>query len=47
MDRRDFLRRFSALSSAGLAANLDLFPLAAHAQAAPMNTDAARTSVPK
>ena len=34
MDRRDFLRRFSALTSAGLAANLDLFPLAAHAQVA-------------
>src|SRR5262245_29914264 len=31
MNRRDFLRRSSALSAAGLAANLDLFPLAAQA----------------
>jgi uncharacterized protein (DUF1501 family) len=35
MDRRDFLRRCSALSSAGLAANLDLLSLTAYAQTAP------------
>ncbi len=33
MNRRHFLRRTFGLSAAGLAANLDLFPLAAHAQA--------------
>ena len=33
MDRRDFLRRSAALSTAGLAVNLDLFSLAAHASA--------------
>ena len=31
MDRRAFLRSTAALSSAGLASALDLFPLAAHA----------------
>lgn len=32
MNRRDFLRRSTALGAAGLAGALDLFPLAAHAQ---------------
>ncbi len=31
MDRREFIRRGGALSAAGLAANLDLFSLTAHA----------------
>jgi uncharacterized protein (DUF1501 family) len=34
MDRRNFLRRSAALSAAGLAANLDLLSLSAHAAAA-------------
>ena len=37
MNRRDFLRRCSALSSAGLAANLDLLSLTAHAQTTPVD----------
>ena len=39
MDRRHFLRRCSALSAAGLAANLDLLSLAANAQATPADSD--------
>jgi uncharacterized protein (DUF1501 family) len=34
MDRRDFLRRWGALTAAGLAGSLDLVSLAAHAQTA-------------
>jgi len=35
MDRRNFIRRSAGLSAAGLASNLGLLSLAAHAQAAP------------